>query len=89
MAGKYALIIACSEYQDKRLHQLPKTEADASGMREVLTDPRLCGFPESNIELQVNAPESSIRVAIERFFKHREREDLLILYFAGHGIIDV
>ncbi len=88
MAGKYALIIACSEYQDKRLHQLPKTEADAAGMHEVLTDPRLCGFPERNIELQVNAPESSIRVAIERFFKHREREDLLILYFAGHGIID-
>ena len=88
MAGKYALIIACSDYQDERLHRLPKTEADAAGIREVLTDPRLCGFPEGHVERQVNAPEGSIRVAIERFFKHREREDLLILYFAGHGIID-
>ncbi len=87
-AGKYALIIACSEYQDKRLHQLPKTEADAAGMRAVLTDPRLCGFPEGHVELQVNAPGGSIKVAIEKFYKNREREDLLILYFAGHGIVD-
>ncbi len=38
MAGKYALIIACSEYQDERLHRLPKTETDAAGMQRVLVD---------------------------------------------------
>jgi len=88
VAGKYALIIACSEYQDERLRKLPKIEADAAGIRAVLIDPQLCGFPEDHVELQINEPGHSTKVSIEKFFKNREREDLLVLYFAGHGIID-
>ncbi len=78
MAGQYALIIACSEYQDKRLHQLPKTEADAAGMCGVLTDPRLCGFPKSNVELQVKMvvdmqrPETDRQASPEKAFKAGE-----------------
>ena len=88
MAGKYALIIACSQYQDKRLNPLPKTVVDADGMYQVLVDERICGFPKDNVCLQVNQTEKSIRIAIEEFFKDRHPKDLLFFYFAGHGLVD-
>ncbi len=88
MAGKHALIIACSEYQDERLHRLPKTEADAAGMRRVLVDAQLCGFPEENVTVLLNEDERAVRIAIERFFKLRDRDDLVLFYYAGHGIVD-
>lgn len=88
MAYKYALIIACSQYQDSRLRQLPKTEADATGVKNVLIDPLICGFPEANVESLINEQDGRIKIAIERFFKNRQKDDLLVLYFAGHGVID-
>ncbi len=88
MAGKHALIIACSRYADERLRQLPKTEADAKGMRDVLVDPEVCAFSTANVTLLVNTPGDKIRVAIEQFFQNRDKDDLLLLYFAGHGLID-
>ncbi len=88
MAGRYALIIACTHYSDHRLRDLPKTEADAKGMRAVLADPGICNFPAENITWCVNKPESDVRLAIERLFKNRHKDDLLLFYFAGHGLVD-
>ncbi len=88
MAGKYALIIACSEYQDERLHRLPKTEADAAGMQRVLVDQQLCGSPQENVNVLLNQDGRSVRIAIERFFKQRNVNDRVLFYYAGHGIVD-
>ena len=80
MAGKYALIIACSDYQDQRLNQLPKIEADAAGMQRVLVDKHLCGFPKDQVQVLVNETERKVRIAIERFFKERHGDDLVLFY---------
>ena len=36
----------------------------------------------------VNQPSTTVRRAISSFFVGRERNDLLLLYFSGHGIRD-
>ncbi|NNF95816.1 MAG: hypothetical protein HKM94_02680, partial [Halobacteria archaeon] len=86
MASKHALIIACSQYHNERLQQLPKTEADAAAMRDVLIDPKVCGFPREQVQLMFNEPVERVRIAIERFFLDKRPDDLLLFYFAGHGV---
>ncbi len=88
MASRYALIIAASEYRDERLRKLLKTEADAEGMRRVLVDDTLCGFAEEHVEVLLNEDDRAVRIAIERFFENRASDDLVLFYYAGHGIVD-
>ena len=82
---KYALIIANSVYEDALLRQLVAPSQDAEGLAQVLADPSICGF-----EVRTIMDEPSYRVCeeIENFFEDRERDDLTLLYFSGHGITD-
>jgi hypothetical protein len=82
---KYALIIANSVYEDALLRQLIAPPQDAEGLAQVLADPSICGF-----EVRTLLDEPSYRVCeeIEDFFEQRERDDLTLLYFSGHGITD-
>ncbi len=82
---KYALIIANSVYEDALLRQLIAPPQDAEALAQVLADPSICGF-----EVRTLLDEPSYRVceAIEDFFEERERDDLTLLYFSGHGITD-
>ncbi len=86
MAGKYALVIGNSEYQDSRLAGLVKPGQDARGLAEVLRSPAIGAFDE--VRLLVDEPEAVVRRAISRFFAQRSRHDLLLLYFSGHGVLD-
>jgi hypothetical protein len=82
---KYALIIANSVYEDALLRQLVAPPQDAEALAQVLGDPSICGF-----EVRTLLDEPSYRVCeeIEDFFEERERDDLTLLYFSGHGITD-
>ena len=50
------------------------------------TAPEIGGFDE--VIALVNQPSTTVRRAISSFFVGRERNDLLLLYFSGHGIRD-
>lgn len=80
-----ALIIASSQYQDSVLRQLVAPAQDAEALAAVLRNPDIGGF-----EVQTLINETSYRVseAIEAFLADRDRDDLLLLYFSGHGIKD-
>ena len=86
MAQKLALIIGNSEYEDGNLAQLVTPGADASALAQILRDPEIGGFDE--VTALVNQPSTTIRRAISGFFVGRGRDDLLLLYFSGHGIQD-
>ena len=88
MANKYALLIANSEYRHPKIRALVKTTTDAEGMRDVLVDSNICAIPKENITLLKERPSHEIRLEIEKFFKHKQPDDLLVLYFAGHGMRD-
>src|SRR5215471_13126229 len=80
-----ALIIANSEYEDGHLRELVAPARDAEDLERVLADPEVGGF---EVKTLLNRPALEISVAIEKFFLNRKREDLLLLYYSGHGLRD-
>jgi len=86
MSGKYALIIANTDYGDPALAQLTAPGKDAEDFARVLRDKEIAAFDEVNVLL--NNSEPQVREAIDEFFDQKKRDDLLILYFSGHGVRD-
>ena len=86
MSGKFALIIGNTEYSDPKLEQLSAPGRDAEEFARVLKSPEVCAFDEVNILL--NQPEFIVSEAIDGFFDERKPDDLLLLYFSGHGVRD-
>jgi len=80
-----ALIVANAHYDDQKLAQLRSPGHDAEALGRVLGDPGIGGF---NVELLMDADERTIRRRIAAFFADRDRDDLLLLHFACHGIKD-
>jgi len=86
MESKCALVIGNDEYQDPKLSQLISPSKEAKRLAELLRLPEVGGFDDVN--LIVNEPEANLRRAISRFLSIRKRDDLALIYFSGHGILD-
>jgi len=80
---RFALLIANGEYA--RLRPLETSARDVAGLRRMLADPAIGGFEV--LEPLVNEPEGTVRRAIAQFFKEKKRDDLLVVYFSGHGVV--
>jgi tetratricopeptide (TPR) repeat protein len=88
--AKIALLIGVSEFNSDELAPLPKSSADLEAMKEVLIDPELGGFAESDITVLKNPNKQVMEDAIYDLFSKnkRKKDDLLLFYFSGHGITD-
>ena len=86
MGRRYALIIGNSDYQDASLARLLKPAQDVEGLAAVLRDPEIGAFDE--VLPLVDQPENKVRREIGRFCTGKRRDDLLLLYFSGHGVLD-
>ena len=82
---RFALIIANYEYQDPDFRQLVAPAQYAEALARVLKDPAVGGF---EVQTLLNKPWYEVNPAIETFFADRSPEDLLLLYFSGHGVKD-
>ncbi|MBI4739303.1 SUMF1/EgtB/PvdO family nonheme iron enzyme [Candidatus Woesearchaeota archaeon] len=85
MAGKYALIIGNSNYQDAGLRKLIAPIQDVESLARVLRDPNIGSFESQNVKTLLNKSYTEINQAIELFFLDKQPDDLLLLYFSGHG----
>ncbi len=86
MSRKLALIIGNSEYQDPTLARLVTPNEDVNDLAEVLRAPEIGEFDE--VTTLVNEPSANIRLEVESFFAEKKPDDLLVLYFSGHGVRD-
>jgi hypothetical protein len=86
MSRKYALVIGNSLYEDPALARLSSPEADVHALAAALCDPQIGAFDD--VEELLNEPETKIRRAISTFFTGKKPDDLLLLYFSGHGVLD-
>ncbi|MEO8356021.1 MAG: caspase family protein [Chloroflexota bacterium] len=86
MSGKYALIIGNTEYIDPGLTQLTAPGKDAEDFARVLKDQNIGSF--DMVTVLVNEPSTSVIEAIDEFFDQKKPDDMLVLYFSGHGIKD-
>lgn len=86
MSGKYALIIGNMEYTDSGLAQLTAPGKDTEDFARVLESPDICAFED--VKVLLNQSESVVSEAIDEFFDQKRPDDLLILYFSGHGVRD-
>jgi molecular chaperone DnaJ len=86
MAGsREALLIATGTYDNPALSKLRSPARDSAGLAEVLGDPEIGGF---RVEQVLDAPSYRVARALERFFRSRGRDDLLLLHLSCHGIKD-
>jgi len=84
MTSKFALVIANTEYQDASFAKLTAPGKDAEEFAHVLRDSELAAFDD--VQVLINEGEGKIRRFIARVFAERKRDDLLLLYFSGHGM---
>jgi hypothetical protein len=86
----WAVIVGVSDYHDSRIPSLRYAAADAQSFYNWLTSPDGGRYPPSRIKLLVNeqATGSNIKEALFVWLKQAIAEDMVIIFFAGHGSPD-
>jgi hypothetical protein len=83
--GRYALIVATSEYREAKLGRLRAPAADADRLAAVLGHPEIGGFA---VEVLKDAEERDLRRRLAGFFANRRTTDVLLLHVSCHGVKD-
>ncbi|MCY7332133.1 MAG: SUMF1/EgtB/PvdO family nonheme iron enzyme [Pseudanabaena sp. CAN_BIN31] len=85
--GRYALLVGISNYTAD-LKPLPSAVKDVVALRQVLVNPEIGGFLDGDVEVLTDVDETAIRKGLSRLFANRNKDDLLLFYFSGHGVTD-
>lgn len=83
--AKFALLIGVSEYSEG-LRSISSAILDVEAMRRVLEHPDMGAFDQ--VTVLSNPDKGSMERAVEDLFTNRQRDDLVLLYFSGHGLKD-
>ena len=84
---QWGLVIGVGEYADPAIADLQFTEADARAFYGFLTNPRGGGFAKDHVRFLLNeeATTASVKAAFRWLIGQAGAEDLVVIYFAGHG----
>lgn len=78
-----AILIGQHEYKDERLRTMSAPLVDVEELADVLGDNAVGGFA---CEKVLDATEARVRERIAATLKDCSREDVVLLYFSGHGL---
>jgi len=81
-----AILIGTSVYRDKCFLPLPAAANSLKGLQEILLDEQLCGWPAASVSAQLN-PADPRRILTDLRRWARDTEDVLLVYYVGHGTI--
>ncbi|MDI5943728.1 caspase family protein, partial [Micromonospora sp. DH15] len=84
MGQRRALLIANDRYVDEALSDLYAPREEARDLLSLLADPDIGAFDQPL--LLENESKSSIERAMESMLRAAGPEDLVLLYFSGHGV---
>ncbi|MGH3871708.1 MAG: caspase, EACC1-associated type [Pseudonocardiaceae bacterium] len=82
---RVALLIGCSDHGDPEFERLTAPARDLDALSRVLEDRAIGDF---TVHTLLNEPSGSVTEEIEQFFANRMLDDLLLLYFSCHGVLD-
>jgi len=85
--AKIALLIGVSEYSEG-LRPISSAILDVEAMRRVLEHPDMGAFDQHQVTVLPNPDKGSMEKAVEDLFANRQQDDLVLLYFSGHGLKD-
>ena len=85
MPKKVALLIGVSEYGEG-IPSLSAPILDVKAIERVLQDKAMGGFDE--VQTLLNPYPTAMQLAIQKIFASCGKDDLVLLFFSGHGIID-
>ncbi|MFM6318928.1 MAG: caspase, EACC1-associated type, partial [Dolichospermum sp.] len=85
--NKFALLIGVSEYQPG-FNPLPTTIQDVEAIKQLLVNPEIGKFAAENVTVLKNPQKLDMDRAIHDLYNNRQKDDLLLLYFSGHGLIN-
>jgi hypothetical protein len=90
---RWAVIVGISQYRSADIPQLRYADRDAQEFYNLLTtsiEEGGVGVPKANVRFLLNdqATSSNVREAITDFLKQPIEDDLVLIYFAGHGAPD-
>lgn len=83
--AKFALLIGVSEYE-LGLTPLLAAINDVEAMQQILQHPEIGSFDD--VKPLLNPERQAMEEAIETLFSGRQKDDLVLLFFSGHGIKD-
>lgn len=87
MAQKRALLIGVGTYGEG-LAPIPSALRDVDALAELLRAPELGGFEPEAVRVLKDPGRTEMETAVEGLFANRAPDDLLLLYFSGHGLRD-
>lgn len=83
--AKVALLVGVSNYEPG-LPPLPSAIKDVATLQQVLQHPEIGSFDQVRV---LEDPERHVmEEAIDQLFSDRDRDDLVLFFFSGHGIVD-
>ncbi len=85
MSKKVALLIGVSEYGEG-IPSLSAPLNDVAAMKRVLENPHMGGFDEVTTRFNPDLP--AMQKAVQQIFANCRKDDLVLLFFSGHGITD-
>jgi formylglycine-generating enzyme required for sulfatase activity len=85
--ARLALLIGVSKY-GAGIPALPECVVDVDAMQRVLVHPEMGGFAAADITVLKDPQRQEMVDAIHQLFNNRNKDDLLLFYFSGHGMMD-
>ena len=83
--AKVALLVGVGEYE-LGLNPLPAAVKDVDALQRILKDSEMGNFDE--VKVLINPDRQVMEYEVETLFSGRSKDDLVLLFFSGHGIKD-
>jgi len=87
VAKKLALLIGNDQYDDAKFTGLTVPQNDVIGLNKVLERSDIGAFDQ--VKTLMNQSRGAVEMAIAELYGNKKRDDFLLLYFSGHGLLDV